>query len=67
MSTGGHDQGSRNTRNALVAVVALSALLLVALAGAIGSLNRDLYSAGGFVRQYLNALARQDTTAALSL
>ena len=67
MSTGGQDQGSRNTRNAVVAVVALSALLLVALAGAIGSLNRDLYSAGGFVRQYLNALARQDTTAALSL
>ncbi|MCU1635828.1 MAG: hypothetical protein JWQ68_1067 [Cryobacterium sp.] len=34
---------------------------------AIGSLNRDVYSAGGFVRQYLDALARKDTATALAL
>ncbi|GAA3878329.1 hypothetical protein GCM10022381_20920 [Leifsonia kafniensis] len=66
MSTGGGDQRGRRMR-AIVAVVGISALLLVALGAAIGSLNRDVYSAGGFVRQYLNALARHDTTGALSL
>jgi hypothetical protein len=50
-----------------IAIVAISVLLLVALGAAIGSLNRDVYSAGGFVRQYLNALARHDTTSALAL
>lgn len=66
MSTGGGDQRGGRTR-AIIAVVAVSALLLVALGAAIGALNRDVYSAGGFVRQYLNALARHDTTAALAL
>jgi hypothetical protein len=66
MSTGGGDQRGRRMR-ALIAVVAVSALLLVALGAAVGALNRDIYSAGGFVRQYLNALARHDTTGALSL
>lgn len=66
MSTGGGDQRGGRMR-AIVAIVVVSALLLVALGAAIGSLNRDVYSAGGFVRQYLNALARHDTTGALSL
>jgi len=67
MSTGGGDQRGRSMRRAIVAVIAISALLLVALGATIGSLNRDVYSASGFVRQYLNALARHDSTAALSL
>lgn len=39
----------------------------MALGATIGSLNRDLYSAGGFVRQYLSAIARADTHGALAL
>lgn len=57
----------RNQRRALVAVVLIAALLGAALVATIGSLNRDLYSASGFVRQYLDALARQDTASALLL
>jgi hypothetical protein len=48
-------------------MVVIAALLFAALLAAIGSLNRDLYSAGGFVRQYLDAIARRDTTSALQL
>lgn len=51
----------------VLAVVVIAALLFGAFFAAIGSLNRDLYSAGGFVRQYLEALARRDTTSALQL
>ncbi|TFD42154.1 hypothetical protein E3T37_02790 [Cryobacterium sp. TMT2-10] len=57
----------RNQRRAVVAVVLVSALLGAALVATIGSLNRDLYSASGFVRQYLDALARQDVSSALML
>ena len=57
----------RNQRRAIVAVVLISALLGAALVATIGSLNRDLYSASGFVRQYLDALARKDTAGALLL
>ena len=52
---------------AVIAVCIVLALLGGALAAAIGSLNRDVYSAGGFVRQYLEALASRDTHAALDL
>lgn len=52
---------------AILSVIVVGALLLVALFSAIGSLNRDLYSASGFVRQYLDAVARHDTAGALSL
>lgn len=51
----------------LVAVVVLAALIVAALVAAIGSLNREVYSAGGFVRQYLDALVRHDTANALRL
>jgi hypothetical protein len=57
----------RNQRRATLAVVVIAALLGAALLATIGSLNRDLYSAGGFVRQYLDALARHDTSSALML
>ncbi len=52
---------------AIITVAVIAALLLGALVSAIGALNRDLYSASGFVRQYLDAVARHDTTGALSL
>ncbi|KGJ72876.1 hypothetical protein GY21_12575 [Cryobacterium roopkundense] len=49
------------------AVAIVAALLVGALFAAIGSLNKEVYSAGGFVRQYLDALARTDTAGALEL
>ncbi|MCI4659274.1 hypothetical protein [Cryobacterium zhongshanensis] len=57
----------RDRGRTLVAVVLVAVLLVAALVAAIGSLNREVYSAGGFVRQYLDALARHDTVSALSL
>lgn len=45
----------------------MAILLVIALVSAIGALNRDVYSAGGFVGQYLDALARKDTAGALAL
>ena len=57
----------RNLRRAIVAVVLIAALLGAGLVATVGSLNRDLYSAGSFVGQYLDALARQDTAGALLL
>ena len=50
-----------------MAVVIIAALLGAGLVATIGSLNRDLYSAGSFVGQYLGALARKDTASALLL
>jgi len=52
---------------AVIAVCLVVVLLAAALVATIGSLNRDLYSAGGFVRQYLTALAAHDTDTALAL
>jgi hypothetical protein len=52
---------------AVIAVCVVLVLLAAALAATIGSLNRDVYSAGGFVRQYLEALAAHDTHTALDL
>lgn len=45
----------------------VAVLLVGALFSAIGALNRDMYSASGFVRQYLDAVARHDTAGALAL
>ena len=52
---------------AAVAVAVVAFLLVGALFATIGSLNKEVYSAGGFVRQYLDALARTDTAGALEL
>ncbi|MFC6356229.1 hypothetical protein [Luethyella okanaganae] len=41
-------------------------LLVVALVAGIGALSRDIFSASGFVHQYLSALARNDAEAALA-
>ena len=66
MSTGG-EGNKRGQFRAIIAICVVAILLVVALISAIGSLNRDTYSAGGFARQYLDALARKDTVGALSL
>jgi hypothetical protein len=42
-------------------------LLLVAAACAVGSLNREIFSAKGFVSSYLHALERHDAVSALSM
>ena len=52
---------------AVLAIVVVAALLVAGLVGTIGALNRTVYSAGGFVEQYLDALARGDTVGALAL
>ena len=66
MSTGGEGK-KRGQFRAIIAIGVVAILLVVALISAVGALNRDVYSAGGFVRQYLDALARKDTVGALSL
>ena len=52
---------------AVLTIVVVTALLAAGLVGTIGALNRTVYSAGGFVEQYLDALARGDTVGALAL
>ena len=50
----------------VLALVVVAALLAAGLVGTISALNRTVYSAGGFVEQYLDALARGDTVGALA-
>ncbi|MDQ1582591.1 MAG: hypothetical protein QOF36_645 [Microbacteriaceae bacterium] len=45
----------------------IGAVLLVAFGAAVGTVQRDVYSAGGLVSGYLDALARHDARAALAL
>lgn len=52
---------------AVLAIVVVGGLLLAGLVGTIEALNRTVYSAGGFVEQYLDALTRGDTVGALAL
>lgn len=52
---------------AALAVALIAAVLLGALVAAISALNREVYSAAGFVGQYLDALDRKDTAGALAL
>ncbi|MDJ0348671.1 hypothetical protein [Cryobacterium sp. PH29-G1] len=52
---------------AILAIAVVAALLAAGLAGTIVALNRTVYSAGGFVQQYLDAIARGDTVGALAL
>ena len=52
---------------AVLAIVVVAALLVAGLVGTIGALNQTVYSAGGFARQYLDAVGRGDTAGALAL
>lgn len=54
-------------RRALLSWTLVFALLAAGFAASVLALNADLYSAGGFVRQYLEALQRNDVDSALSL
>ncbi|MGO4690428.1 hypothetical protein [Glaciibacter sp. 2TAF33] len=65
--TNGDGVRRQSLARVLIGVVIVGVLLVGALFAAVGSLNRDVYSAGGFVRQYLDALARHDTASALAL
>jgi len=51
---------------AVLALVVVAALLAAGLVGTINALNRTVYSAGGFVEQYLDALAGGNTVGALA-
>jgi len=46
---------------------AIFGLFFAAFVSTVTALNSDLYSAHGFVRNYLDAVARHDTTAALDM
>ena len=63
----GDGEGREGLLRAIAGVAVIGALLVAALFAAIGSLNRDVYSAGGFVGQYLEALAAHDATGAMAL
>ena len=52
---------------AVVRVIAAVAAVLVAFVVAVVALNASVYSPAGFVRTYVDALARQDPSAALRL
>ncbi|OUE23688.1 hypothetical protein [Clavibacter michiganensis] len=53
-------------RRAVVVWSLLAALLVGAFLGTVGALNQGTFSAHGFVRSYLDALAREDSRDALS-
>ena len=65
--TNGDGEGRQSRTRAIIAVGMIAVLLIGALFATIGSLNRDVYSASGFVRQYLDALARHDAATALAI
>ena len=54
-------------RRAVLSWVAIGVLFSIALVLSVAALNADVYSARGFVRSYLDALARQDAAAALAM
>lgn len=64
--TGANGRRGRLLR-AVLAIAIIAGLLVAGLTGTINALNRTVYSAGGFVEQYLDALARGDTVGALAL
>jgi len=65
--TNGDGDGRESQTRAIIAVGVVAALLMGALFATVGSLNRDVYSAGGFVGEYLDALASRDPAAALAM
>ncbi len=54
-------------RRALLSWTLVFALLLAGFAATVTALNADTFSAGGFVRGYLEALQRGDSAAALAM
>lgn len=58
---------TNSTNRAVIAWSIVLTLLLGSLFGTVGVLNTELYSAAGFVRSYLQALAEHDTNGALNM
>ncbi|KQX05098.1 MULTISPECIES: hypothetical protein [unclassified Leifsonia] len=56
-----------NPAAAVLLWLTLALLLIAALLATVGSLNRGIYSAAGFVEQYLSAIEDGDASAALSM
>jgi len=54
-------------RRTAISWLVVFAILIGGFVASIAALNADLYSAHGFVRTYLDALARKDSAAALSI
>jgi len=54
-------------RRTVITWSAVFALLIAGFAASVVALNADLYSAHGFVKGYLSALARQDSASALEV
>ena len=54
-------------RRSAISWLVVFAILIGGFVASIAALNADLYSAHGFVRTYLDALARKDSAAALSI
>jgi hypothetical protein len=54
-------------RREIITWTVVAALIVAAFAGTVVVLNATLYSAGGFVRSYLDSLARHDLDGALEL
>jgi hypothetical protein len=61
------DRGREGMRRAVVGWSLAFVVLVAAFAGTVAALNSTVYSAGGFVRSYLDALARHDGHAALEM
>ncbi len=61
------DRGREGMRRAVLGWSLALVLLVAAFAGTVVALNSTVYSAGGFVRSYLDALARNDGRAALDM
>ncbi len=57
----------RASRRGLVRWIVFTALVPVAFAAVVVALNTGIYSAGGFVDRYLDALARRDVAVALEM
>jgi len=54
-------------RRSAISWLVVFAILIGGFVASIAALNADLYSAHGFVRTYLDALARKDSAAALAI
>ena len=54
-------------RRSAISWLVVFAMLIGGFVASIAALNADLYSAHGFVRTYLDALARKDSAAALAI
>jgi hypothetical protein len=62
-----YDEDVTISRRDTIMLGVVGVLLIIAAASAVGSLNREIFSAKGFVSSYLHALERHDAVSALSM